>query len=575
MEEVRSYDIFDTLLARTVPNPTDIFGIVEQQTGYPRFQLLRLEAQARSNQHADDIWKKFQELTNESPLRVDELRETEMQAELANTIAIRSNILRLRPQDILVSDMYYSAAELARLLQHHGIWNDRIFVSPGGKHSGDMWVVLNHFYKIEHHVGDNARSDVEMAHKHGIPATLTTLHAFTPLESRLDGSLRRLFRTFRLGNPHPEGSLEYKLYDQQARLNIPFMVYVCHRLKQILCTERRTTVLFLTRDGCLVQRLFQWLFPHFQAISLESSRRMNRNPTDGYRAYLRSTYHPGCVLFDLQGSFESGRALFLELFGHYPRIFFVDFARPAMLFPEVTYVATCSDVIESLNHDCRGPLVDYTDRPLRGPMEYPYRLIRIMHDAVEAFMQPADHHALCSTHALFTDDVFWGSYYRFQVSTADRVLPVHAPVHPSLIDLAKKYRVVIHPVYQELISDVLARRPNPAQPFALLDHVPRLHLWNEYFFGLAILTGVAPHGGLFEAMPPHFRIVYGGVQKLQGTTYDLITASRDHLSTLWPLLREGGCFVIEPGFTAPSREYLETLTTNIRWEESMIILHKC
>ena len=36
MNEVTSFDIFDTLLARTVENPTDIFDIIEKNFPYNR-----------------------------------------------------------------------------------------------------------------------------------------------------------------------------------------------------------------------------------------------------------------------------------------------------------------------------------------------------------------------------------------------------------------------------------------------------------------------------------------------------------------------------------------------------------
>ena len=44
MKNVHSFDIFDTLLTRTVKNPTDIFDIIELNYPYPKFKELRLLA---------------------------------------------------------------------------------------------------------------------------------------------------------------------------------------------------------------------------------------------------------------------------------------------------------------------------------------------------------------------------------------------------------------------------------------------------------------------------------------------------------------------------------------------------
>ena len=93
MDPIASYDVFDTLIARTVPHPHDIFSIVEKIHPYPRFKALRIEAERRSNGTIADIYKQFQSLTGES--NVDTLRELEFKMELEHTIPIQTNIQML------------------------------------------------------------------------------------------------------------------------------------------------------------------------------------------------------------------------------------------------------------------------------------------------------------------------------------------------------------------------------------------------------------------------------------------------------------------------------------------------
>lgn len=137
MQSVHSFDIFDTLLARTVQQPIDIFDIVERKMPYPNFKNLRLQAQNNSNHTIDNIYHHFKLLTNESDESIRQIREFELKTEMENTIPIVSNILKVSDGDILVSDMYLSHDEIIRLLNYHNINpNIKLYVSPSGKSSG-------------------------------------------------------------------------------------------------------------------------------------------------------------------------------------------------------------------------------------------------------------------------------------------------------------------------------------------------------------------------------------------------------------------------------------------------------
>ena len=121
MNEVTSFDIFDTLLARTVENPTDIFDIIEKNFPYKNFKNIRLQAQCQSNQTINSIYSEFKNITNESENIINSLREFELKTEMENTIPIMSNILKIKDGDIFVSDMYLSQIEIRKLLNYHNI----------------------------------------------------------------------------------------------------------------------------------------------------------------------------------------------------------------------------------------------------------------------------------------------------------------------------------------------------------------------------------------------------------------------------------------------------------------------
>ena len=136
MIPVKSWDVFDTLIARTVPHPTDIFSIVESEHPYLSFKSNRIEAERRSNGTIGDIYLQFRLLTGISEEYANALRQRELQTEMNHTIPIMTNVNQLEETDILVSDMYLTESEIAALLAHHGITTyKKLYVYNGGKHT--------------------------------------------------------------------------------------------------------------------------------------------------------------------------------------------------------------------------------------------------------------------------------------------------------------------------------------------------------------------------------------------------------------------------------------------------------
>jgi hypothetical protein len=343
MRNVNSFDIFDTLLARKVQHPTDIFDIIEKKYPYHNFKNLRIHSESISDGTIDSIYSNFQMLTGESNEIIQTLRLFELKTEMENTIPIISNINKIKDNDILVSDMYLTHDEIIKLLNYHNINpNITLFVSPSGKSQGYMWDKLIKEFNINTHLGDNYHSDVVMASKYYINGIHTQIHNFSKLESYLinkDVDLCSFFRIFRLMNPYNEHTIQYKIYDEQIQYNIPILLFMCKKLENILIHENRNTVLFLSRDGCLIYKFFSFLYPQYKSIYMYSSRQINQNYNNDYIMYLKEIYNKDdCLLFDLNGCFESGRKMFMDEFGHLPRIFIFSLSKPHLYYDGITYV---------------------------------------------------------------------------------------------------------------------------------------------------------------------------------------------------------------------------------------------
>ena len=596
LPEVNSFDIFDTLLARSVQNPTDIFDIIEHSYPYMNFKKIRLSAQSNSNNTMDGIYNQFKLLTNENDETINKLRQFELKTEMKNTIPIMTNVVKINDGDIFVSDMYLSHDEIIELLNYHNINpNITLYVSSGGKANGEMWQYLINKYKIKSHIGDNYHSDVVMAKKFGINGIHTSAHAFTPLEQNYNTNCM-ILRNFRLMNTYQEDSIEYKLYNQQIQYNIPLLLFMCKKIVNILVSEKRRRVLFLSRDGCLIYKLFTFFYPQYEAFYVYSSRIINNNYNESYVNYMKNVYTEDSLLFDLHGSFSSGRKLFMDTFGSLPRIFIFDLTTIDNYYDKITYVTNHSNKIELFNQDYTGTLIDYTDKPIHMPSEIPTKYIKIIHNTIDQFI---DYIKKDMIHIiddnLFNNDDLWKEYYIHFVTKCE-ILFNNIEYHEKrlLTTLANKYesdkgntsgcKHYYTLKYQEIISDIIKNDDIELLEigfnYSNTDTIPSLMMWNDYFNKNITLTGfdINPKFSIFNKN--NITIVIGDQSNendLNQLTnkYDIIIDDGYHASkhqqisfkVLWKNVKPGGYYIIEDLHYQPEPETcMKTLDLFQNWK---------
>jgi hypothetical protein len=471
MRSVNSFDIFDTLLARAVPDPLDIYTIIEKTYPYSNFRELRHKAHVQSNNTIDSIYEQFKYLTGESDEAIENLRKYELEIEMKNTIPIVSNISKIKDGDILVSDMYLTHGQIMKLVEHHNInKNITLYVQPDGKSSGRIWGQLLAEYKILSHMGDNIHSDIAMANRHGIETVYTEIYKFTHLESslvKIDFNLCKLLRTFRLSNPYEEKTVRFNIFSQQIEYNIPLLLFMCKKLAKILLCEHRTTVLFITRDGCLISKIFKFLYPNFTSIDFHSSRIINSAYNEDYVTYVKSIYNKDtCILFDLHGSFKSGRQLFLELFGHLPRIFIFDLAYKEYYYDGMTFISELSNqMIENLNQDVKGTLVNFKDgKDIRMPPDCASSYLQVISNTVKDFINyiyTNKYRDFIVSNDIFDDDLYWIEYYRTVCTIKLELENMIDKTEYTLRKLCDKYKCEMDVLrYEQIVNDVLNNFPS-------------------------------------------------------------------------------------------------------------------
>jgi len=403
MKRVDSFDIFDTLIARNCREPTDLFEMIEKELPYKHFKALRIESERiasyknRIYMNFDHIYDEYLELDPSAD--IERLKRAELDYEYENSIPIVTNIQKIKPGDIYISDMYLKKEQIFRLLKKHNIPIDHeLYVTNGGKHSGKIYEELIRSYRIGLHTGDNAYSDILMAQKYRIPNSHTTVSLFTPTENLLYQrklfDLQKSVRAFRLINPYPETSKDFEIYNDQCHYNIPILLLFSIQINEIMIKEKRNKILFVTRDCCLLIKMFKKLFPQYQVVYFSAGRYIHRNPTPSYKDYVRSHYTPTCLMVDLHGSFQSGMSLYWELFGEVPRVHYLAHAIPKSSSPKITacvFPETRINIysyIESLNFDKQGTLFGMVEGiDLRIYNEHHEKELDILHKTFSDYLE--------------------------------------------------------------------------------------------------------------------------------------------------------------------------------------------
>ena len=614
---VNSFDIFDTLVARRVINPEDIFSIIEEKFPFPNFKHYRTIAQKYSNHTIDDIYIKFKEIYMIDDSLAELLKKFEIETEINNCYLISTNYNRIKDGDILISDMYLKREDIIKILHSIGFTKQvTIFVSPNGKKSGSIWNIVKDKYSINLHLGDNQHSDIYMAKKAGIVAELTTVHLFNEVELFFIKNKLKTFaislREFRHKNPYKIHSKDYYLYNDQAIYNIPLLILLSTTLYNIMMDEKRTTLLLLTRDGCLLKHIIKLMYPDIICKDLESSRYINTHPNEEYKMYLKSIYfHDTCLIFDLFGSFNTGRELYKELFGTYPRVHLLGYIPSNKLYDGLTYSSNIS--AEFFNVDTVGSLITMENgKFIRCPIiEYEKDNAITYKETVLSFCNFINTNLLPRTPLL---KLFLSTISNFQAKTRHvrthltfsmlnksqkKVFNINR-MHNSLTDIADKLGVHKGSVaqcghrytdYYTYLFDKFVDYPIKILEIGLYlygtHRIPSIELWKAYYGKTVTVYGYdhIPEFKKFHNPEDNIEIFIGTqdnkeqVEQCLSVNYDIVIDDGPHDSKgqqtmfkyVFPLLKSGGLYCIESLHWQPKSDYgMKTVNLFTNWKNGNV-----
>lgn len=259
--QIESFDIFDTVITRIVPDPQDIFWLIEkkyQLNGYLHARinsekLLRLNKEPKLN----DIY----EVIKHSNKNFYSIKEVEVEYEYRLTSPIVKNINKVKGDSIFISDMYLDKNIIQKLLTINYIIfkSENIYISSEvqkTKYKGDLYnYVNNEVGKLYYHYGDNIISDYKIPKNKGIKSK-----HYSELEHN---GINSLISSSKRGFPYFSGGvarallLKYQL-DEFSEITTEYIGYIipfiyAYVLWIINCAREKKIdkIFFLSRDGYL------------------------------------------------------------------------------------------------------------------------------------------------------------------------------------------------------------------------------------------------------------------------------------------------------------------------------------
>jgi predicted HAD superfamily hydrolase len=269
--DVISFDFFDTLYLRAVTEPEDVFDIVASVSGEIDFKEKRREAQAlafqemhrlkRNEISLDDIYNNYDTtVDNAITLKEIELR-TECLVIKPNSelISIFNELIKLNKVVVITSDMYLNRDFFKTILDMTGQPLVELLVSSNEnetkRDSGELFTILKKKYpgKKIVHIGDNYRSDVEMATEKEISAIYYT-HSDLVKNRQTSGKpslsvAQAIFRTH--AADLIKKSASYDSYLTAGPAAFGFYEWIKNRAEK----DDIDVVLFLSRDGYILSKI--------------------------------------------------------------------------------------------------------------------------------------------------------------------------------------------------------------------------------------------------------------------------------------------------------------------------------
>ena len=283
--DVISFDVFDTAVLRPFSRPEDLFYIAGEQLSCMDFKRIRMEAEwdARRKNHEKngsyevslrEIWESCQRLTG-IPAEKGMEREMAWELKLCRGNDFMKKVYRQLKEAgkeiVFTTDMYLPEDLIRDILIKSGYdGKERIFLSSSlgkSKAAGELYDEVRKTMGEDlsfAHVGDNGASDVKMAERHGFkafyyPGVNSRSEAYRSFDmSPVTGSAYRGVVNSRIRCGAEKYSM---LYEYGYIYGGLFVTGYCHFIHRYCREKGIDRILFLSRDGDILKKVYEFLYP--------------------------------------------------------------------------------------------------------------------------------------------------------------------------------------------------------------------------------------------------------------------------------------------------------------------------
>ena len=299
MERYISFDVFDTLLKRSVAQPTDIFRLMENATDnqgllLPKgFADRRIEAERSVNREKGKpvtIQEIYDKLQIDYGQQARNWMQMEMQIEMAgcrpnqNCVSKFYEYLEKGYKIVLISDMYLPSSFISEMLAKCGIHGYiKLYVSceyGARKHNGSLFRTVLAELGIKpwqlYHIGDAKRGDFVIPLSMGIRVKFPVANEQKKLchiPPFIEHKSALSYRTLQASISNCcQNMNDYE--KQGCTLLGPILAGYVNWMVEQLNKDKIRDVYFLSRDGFVLMRAFNALhIPNIRAHYLYTSRR--------------------------------------------------------------------------------------------------------------------------------------------------------------------------------------------------------------------------------------------------------------------------------------------------------------
>ncbi len=283
--DVISFDVFDTLLLRPFACPTDLFFLIGEKLHYLDFERIRREIEWRARQKAKEKKGSYEITLSEIYAELEEQAgipaklgmkleiETELSMCFGNPYMLElfRQLAKYQKKIICTSDMYLPTEVIQAMVEKCGFTGiSEYFISceyGASKGDGSLYKIVREGLgreKTFFHIGDNPVSDVESAVRNGFTAELYRNVNIAGMPYRAEdmsiitGSMYRGVVNAHIHNGLAAYSKEYELGYIYGGI---FVLGYCQWIHEYVRTQEIDKVLFLSRDGDILQQVYTILYP--------------------------------------------------------------------------------------------------------------------------------------------------------------------------------------------------------------------------------------------------------------------------------------------------------------------------